>query len=233
MFTAEQLLRGGKRYGDAPLLFEMAAPEATDIDDEADWDTAAALAAAGFAAGPAPTPPPPPGGDDSRLMRLRPPGLGAPSPPQPPPPPVGSAGTVLVTAPYLRPCMARLSAVLASFGLAVLLPPPGAGGSEPDDRMGEERLLPLCGGFDAAIAGDDAWTAAVLAAAAPRLKVVAKWGTGVDGIDAPAAAALGVAVRRTPGAHTSAVADSVLAFTLAHARRMSDAQVRHEASCVT
>jgi D-3-phosphoglycerate dehydrogenase len=54
---------------------------------------------------------------------------------------------------------------------------------------------------------------------APRLKVIAKWGTGVDSIDQEAAARLDIAVHNTPNAFSEPVADSVYAYMLCFARR--------------
>jgi D-3-phosphoglycerate dehydrogenase len=51
------------------------------------------------------------------------------------------------------------------------------------------------------------------------LKVISKWGTGIDSIDRNFAEKMGVQVRNTPNAFTLPVADSVLAYILAFARR--------------
>ncbi len=56
--------------------------------------------------------------------------------------------------------------------------------------------------------------------ASPRLRVISKWGTGIDSIDLEAARRLGVRVCNTPGAFTNPVADNVLAYVLAFARRI-------------
>ena len=64
----------------------------------------------------------------------------------------------------------------------------------------------------------DAVTEHVLAAA-PKLKIVANYGVGVDNIDRAAAASRGIVVTHTPGALTDAVADLALALLLALARR--------------
>jgi D-3-phosphoglycerate dehydrogenase len=55
---------------------------------------------------------------------------------------------------------------------------------------------------------------------APRLKVISKWGTGVDSIDLSAADALGIKVFNTPDAFTDAVADSVMGYVLSFARAL-------------
>jgi D-3-phosphoglycerate dehydrogenase len=50
--------------------------------------------------------------------------------------------------------------------------------------------------------------------------VISKWGTGIDSIDQIAANEMGVKVCRTPEAFTSPVADSVMGYILAFARRI-------------
>src|SRR5208337_3567200 len=54
---------------------------------------------------------------------------------------------------------------------------------------------------------------------APRLKVISKWGTGVDSIDAAACGRLGIRLCRTTNAFTLPVADTVMGYLLAFARR--------------
>jgi D-3-phosphoglycerate dehydrogenase len=87
------------------------------------------------------------------------------------------------------------------------------------ERMEEADLLRYAGQFDGAICGDDRFTARVLEGCVPRLKVISKWGTGVDSIDAEACSRYGVKLCRTPNAFTLPVADSVLGYILAFARR--------------
>jgi D-3-phosphoglycerate dehydrogenase len=101
--------------------------------------------------------------------------------------------------------------VFARFGIELIIP-------EVNERLEAEELLQQAGLFDGAICGDDRFTAEVLAACAPRLKVISKWGTGIDSIDQAAAAKLGIPVRNTPDAFVDAVADSVLSYALAFAR---------------
>ena len=75
---------------------------------------------------------------------------------------------------------------------------------------------------DALIVGVDPVTAEVLDAA-PRLKVVAKHGVGVDNIDLTAARDRGVWVANAPGSNTQAVADHAFGLLLAAARRIPEA----------
>ena len=120
--------------------------------------------------------------------------------------------TVLLTAPYLIQVLDRLKPICDSQGISLLIP-------KVNERVGETELLGFAGKFDGALAGDDAYTARVLEACSPRLKVISKWGTGVDSIDTEACSRLGIAVYRTPNAFTVPVADSVLGYVLAFARR--------------
>jgi D-3-phosphoglycerate dehydrogenase len=57
-----------------------------------------------------------------------------------------------------------------------------------------------------------------LIAAAPRLRVIARAGTGVDNVDLDAATARGIVVMNAPGANSISVAELAMAFILALAR---------------
>jgi len=85
--------------------------------------------------------------------------------------------------------------------------------------MEEADLLKYAGQFDGVICGDDRYTARVVEACTPRLKVISKWGTGVDSIDAEACSRYAIKLCRTPNAFTLPVADTVLGYILAFARR--------------
>ncbi len=120
--------------------------------------------------------------------------------------------TVLLTAPYMLPFVERFRPVFARYGIELIVP-------QVHERMEEADLLQYAGQFDGAICGDDRYTPRVLEACAPRLKVISKWGTGVDSIDQPACERLGIQLKRTPNAFTLPVADSVMGYILAFARR--------------
>jgi D-3-phosphoglycerate dehydrogenase / 2-oxoglutarate reductase len=74
---------------------------------------------------------------------------------------------------------------------------------------------------EGAIARADAVVDAALLARAPRLRVVARTGVGVDLVDLAEASARGVAVVITPGAGTRAVAEGVLAHVLHLVKRLA------------
>jgi D-3-phosphoglycerate dehydrogenase len=121
--------------------------------------------------------------------------------------------TVLLSAPYLLPFVDRFRPVFAHYGLDLIIP-------EVHERLEEDEILRYAGQFDATACGDDRYTSRVLTTCAPRLKVISKWGTGIDSIDKVFAATLGIAVRNTPNAFTLPVADSVLGYILTFARRL-------------
>jgi D-3-phosphoglycerate dehydrogenase len=117
---------------------------------------------------------------------------------------------VLVSAPYILPVIDRFRAAFERRGIELVLPSVG-------ERLEEHHLLPLVGDIDGVICGDDRFTRRVIESA-PRLRVISKWGTGVDSIDATACAERGVAVRRTENAFSEPVADSVMGYCLSFAR---------------
>jgi len=123
--------------------------------------------------------------------------------------------TVLVSAPYMIPIIDRFRPLLASYGIELVIAPVS-------ERLNEADLLPLAGTFDGTLCGDDRYTPAVLEACAPRLKVISKWGTGIDSIDQATCDRLGIMIGRTPNAFTLPVADSVFGYMLNFVRRLTE-----------
>lgn len=119
---------------------------------------------------------------------------------------------VLMTAPYMIPFVERFAPVFKHYGINLILP-------QVDERMEEDALLAYAGKFDGTICGDDRYTRRVIEACVPRLKVIAKWGTGIDSIDKTACADHSVKLLNTLNAFTLPVADSVLGYILAFARQ--------------
>src|SRR5215216_3963928 len=121
--------------------------------------------------------------------------------------------SILFTAPYMITFVDRFKPVFEKYKLELIIP-------NVHERMEEIDLLFYAGQFDGTICGDDRYTERVIRACAPRLKVISKWGTGIDSIDTDACSHYGVKVCRTLNAFTMPVADSVLGYILAFARRL-------------
>jgi D-3-phosphoglycerate dehydrogenase len=82
-----------------------------------------------------------------------------------------------------------------------------------------EQLLP---GIDGYIAGLDGIDANALRAA-DRLKVISRYGVGIDNVDLDAARSRGIIVTNTPGANSISVAELALGLILALARQIPEA----------
>jgi phosphoglycerate dehydrogenase-like enzyme len=121
---------------------------------------------------------------------------------------------VLVSAPYFIPVIEDFRERLKDKGVELIA-------ATVMERLSEEELLGVIGDIDGIICGDDRITQRVLQAA-PRLKVISKWGTGIDSIDSKAAAQLGIPVYRTPNAFSEPVADTVLGYMLTFARKFPE-----------
>lgn len=119
---------------------------------------------------------------------------------------------VLISAPYMQPVPEKYRKILEENGVELIVPPV-------KERLSEEELLDIIEDIDGVISGDDQFTGRVFDAAR-KLKVVSKWGTGIDSIDKEAATARGIAVRNTPNAFTEPVADSVIGYILCFARKL-------------
>lgn len=122
------------------------------------------------------------------------------------------AKTVLLTAPYMKPFVERFRPVFDHYNLNLIVP-------EVEERMEEEDILAFAGQFDGVICGDDYYTEKAIMACLPRLKVISKWGTGIDSINKDFAEKHGVMVGNTFNAFTEPVADTVMGYILAFARR--------------
>ena len=119
---------------------------------------------------------------------------------------------VLISAPYFLPEVDRFRDFFDENGIEPVV-------ADVVERLEEDELLALIGDIDGVVCGDDRFTARVMDAA-PRLRVISKWGTGIDSIDSAAAAARGIRVCRTPDAFTHPVADTVLGYMLCFARNL-------------
>src|ERR1039457_681330 len=131
-----------------------------------------------------------------------------------------SSERVLITCRQMQNCIDEFLPTLNERKLRLVLPEIG-------ERPSEEDLIEIIGGFDGMIAGDDPLSARVLGHA-KRMRIISKWGIGVDGIDLDAARELGIPVVNTPGVFGGEVADVALGYVVMLARQMHriDASVK-------
>lgn len=88
--------------------------------------------------------------------------------------------------------------------------------------LSEQRMLELVGEFDGMICGDDAITAAVIDKALPRLKVISKYGIGLDKIDVAYTEKVGLPLTFCPGVNHTTVAEHTFGLMLALFRNLVD-----------
>ena len=122
---------------------------------------------------------------------------------------------VLVSCKLVWDSLPEHAAALDRMGVDVVVPEVSG------QQLGEPELLGLVADIDGILAGDDEISRTVIEAA-PRLRVISKWGIGVDAIDHQAAAEHGIAVFNTPGVFADELADYALGFLLMLARRQHE-----------
>jgi D-3-phosphoglycerate dehydrogenase len=127
---------------------------------------------------------------------------------------------VLILNPQMRLLMPRFQHLFDEAGVETVI-------HHAEQNVSAEELPALLAGIHGVIAGGDGFTADVLAGA-KDLKVISKWGVGVDTIDLKAAERFGIVVRWCPGALAEPVADAALGYMLILARRLEalDRRVR-------
>lgn len=119
---------------------------------------------------------------------------------------------VLVTCPQMQRTWDHFKHQLDEAGYDYDLP-------EVVQALSEAELLEIIDRYDGFIAGDDDVTGKVIEQGG-RLKVISKWGVGVDGIDRETAKARGVVVTNTPGTFGEEVADVALGYIVMLARQL-------------
>ncbi len=90
----------------------------------------------------------------------------------------------------------------------------------PIPEAGLLELIGRHGGFDAFLCGDDHITAKVIDAALPRLRVISKYGIGLDSIDVAAATARHIPVLYTPGVNETTVAEHTIMLMIGVAKNL-------------
>jgi D-3-phosphoglycerate dehydrogenase len=91
-----------------------------------------------------------------------------------------------------------------------------------DARTGRapDQLAADVADADAIVVRSATKVTAALIEAAPKLRVIARAGTGVDNVDVPAASARGIVVMNAPGANSISVAELAMGLVLAMARHV-------------
>ncbi|HUR52135.1 MAG TPA: phosphoglycerate dehydrogenase [Mycobacteriales bacterium] len=132
-----------------------------------------------------------------------------------------SADRILVTCKQMQVELPHHEARLREAGYDVLSP------QLVGQAFSEQELKDLLPGVVGMIAGDDPLTADVLASGTD-LKVLIRWGIGMDSVDHAAAKEHGIVVHNTPGVFGDEVADSAFGYVLLLARghHTVDAAVR-------
>jgi phosphoglycerate dehydrogenase-like enzyme len=122
--------------------------------------------------------------------------------------------SIAVTCIQLLRDLAAHRAPLDDLGWDVVTP------EVPGQHLEGDALVAAMQGCIGVVAGDDKFTADVIGAL-PDLRVISKWGIGIDGIDLDAAAERGIVVRNTPGMFDDEVADVTMAYITMLARELA------------
>lgn len=117
---------------------------------------------------------------------------------------------VLISAPYLKNDIELFRDEIKSKGIDIDVYPVR-------ERMEEDELLTCIDQYHGVVCGDDRFTERVIDAAT-NLKVIVKWGTGIDSINKVYANSKGIEVCNTLDAFTEPVSESVIAAVLSFAR---------------
>lgn len=126
--------------------------------------------------------------------------------------------SVLVTARSFANTPGAHQTILRDAGCQLDLKPPA-------HPYSAEQLRELVAGYDGIIAGLDAFDASVIERA-DRLKVISRYGVGVDAVDIDAATRKHIAVTNTPGANMLGVSELTLGLLFALARQIPQVAAR-------
>lgn len=119
---------------------------------------------------------------------------------------------VLILCPHLQKTIDNYRDIFRENNIEIDLPPV-------TQALSESDLLKIIHNYEGIIAGDDEITANVLKKA-KKLKVISKWGVGIDAIDVKTAENLGIKVFNTPNVFGDEVADVVMGYILLLARKI-------------
>ena len=92
--------------------------------------------------------------------------------------------------------------------------------------LSEAQMLDIVGDFDAFLCGDDQITKAVIDKSLPRLKIISKYGIGVDKIDVDYCTEKDIPLTFCPGVNHTTVAEHTFALMLSLSRKFVE-EVNH------
>ncbi|GAB7016826.1 phosphoglycerate dehydrogenase [Methanogenium cariaci] len=119
---------------------------------------------------------------------------------------------VLISCPHLQRTIENYLPLFEKNNIELVIP-------QIEQNLSEKELLEIIDQYDGVIAGDDVFSEQVLAKAS-KLKVISKWGIGLDAIDLEAAKRLGIQVSNTPNVFGDEVADLVIGYIIMLSRNM-------------
>lgn len=119
---------------------------------------------------------------------------------------------VLISCPHLQKTIDNYRDIFREKNIIIDLP-------SVTQALSESDLMEIIDNYDGIIAGDDEITEKVLKKA-KKLKVISKWGVGIDAIDTKTADKLGIKVFNTPNVFGDEVADMVMGYLFLLARKI-------------
>ena len=120
----------------------------------------------------------------------------------------------LVTAPPILPKIFNYKEKFDKNSVEIVVPP-----FKVIESLNEDQLIRSLKDIDGIICGDDMLNKQVLAQT-KGLKVISKWGTGIDSIDKDFAISQGIKVLRVKDIFSEPVSDTVLAYILLFSRKI-------------
>ena len=120
----------------------------------------------------------------------------------------------LITAPPILPKIHSYKKLFDSNKVKIIIPP-----YRVVESLDENQLIELLNNIDGILCGDDQITEKVIKSTS-KLKVISKWGTGIDSIDKNAAQKFGIKVLRVKDVFSEPISDTVLAYILLFSRKI-------------
>jgi D-3-phosphoglycerate dehydrogenase len=121
---------------------------------------------------------------------------------------------ILISAPYMLKDRTKVETILSTysqFSFTFV--------DKVNERLEENDLLNMLPEYDGIICGDDRFNESVFQQC-KKLKVIVKWGTGIDSINIDVANKYGVVVCRTPDAFTVPVSETTIGYMLSFCRNL-------------